>query len=362
MAIAILTPSITTGDAVSNDVLGMYRVLQEHDNVRIFAESWNIDEPRILPSPRVKSFLRQPTDILIYHYSRGWNPGLEMLNELNCRKVIKYHNVTPPEFMATYSSDLANMCMEGRRQLAPIAQSNCDLFLSASAYNMGELVAAGASADKSFVVAPFHHVNRLNSIEADARVVNQYQNGGVNIFTVGRVAPNKGHVALIQAFAAYHRDYNQNSRLIIVGKEETRLAKYSKLLRQLIKRLGLKHAVNFAGGVSDHELKAYYNVADVFLMTSEHEGFCVPLVEAMAMKVPITAYASSAIPETVGPAGILWDERNPYLLAESISAIVKDKGLARGLSAMGWRRYQQLFTNEQIRKHFLSALNAVLPN
>lgn len=362
MAIAILTPSITTGDAVSNDVLGMYRVLQERHNVRIFAEGSSINEPRILPWPRVKSFLGKPTDILIYHYSRGWKPGLEMLDKLSCRKVIKYHNVTPAEYMAAYSSDLAAMCLEGRRQLKPIAQSNCDLFLSASAYNMEDLIAAGAPAEKSFVVAPFHQVNRLNSVEADARVVNQYQNGNVNIFTVGRIAPNKGHVALIQAFAAYYHDYNASSRLIIVGKEDTRLAKYSKLLRQLIRQLGLEHAIGFAGGVSDQELKAYYSVADVFLTTSEHEGFCVPLVEAMALKLPIAAYASSAIPETVGPAGILWDERNPYLLAESISSIVNDKGLARSLSAMGWRRYQQLFTNEQIRKQFVNAFDRILPN
>ena len=357
MAIAILTPSITTGDAVSNDVLGMYRVLKDRANVRIFAEGWSVSEPRVLPSPRVKSFLRKPTDLLIYHYSRGWKPGLEMLNELNCRKIIKYHNVTPPEFMVRYSSELAAMCLEGRRQLKPIARSNCDLFLSASAYNMGELVKAGAPSGKSFVVAPFHHVNRLNSLEADLGVLDRFQNGSVNIFTVGRIAPNKGHVTLIQAFAAYHRDYNPKSRLIIAGKEETRLARYSKLLRQLIRGLELNDAIVFAGEVSDQELKAYYDVADVFLTTSEHEGFCVPLVEAMAMKVPITAYASSAIPETVGPAGLVWEERNPYLLAESINSIVSEKALARSLTTMGWRRYQERFTNARIEQQFLSTLD-----
>jgi len=356
MAIAILTPSLTTGDAVGNDVLGMYRVLQELDHVRLFAEGWTLKEPRILPWPRVKSFLRKPADILIYHYSRGWNPGLEMLNDLECRKVIKYHNVTPPEFMVGYNADLEAMCREGRRQLTPVAQSNCDLFLSASAYNMRELLAAGAPAEKSFVVAPFHQVNRLHSVEADPRVVNRYQNGNTNIITVGRVAPNKGHVALIHAFAAYHHDYNQRSRLIIIGKEETRLARYSKVLRQLIKRLDLEHAISFAGTVSDQELKAYYNVADVFLTTSEHEGFCVPLVEAMAMKLPIAAYASSAIPETVGPAGILWEERNPYLLAESINSIVREKQVAQSQSAVGWQRYQQLFTNERIEAQLKDVL------
>ena len=358
MAIGILTPSITTGDAVSNDVLGMYRVLREQDTVRIFAEGWTIKEPRVTPWLKLTSFLRKPGDILIYHYSRGWQPGLELLAELRCRKVIKYHNVTPPGFLARYSSDFAAMCLEGRQQIEPIARSNSDLYLSASAYNMRELVDAGAPAAKSFVVPPFHHVNRLNSIEADRAVLNQYQNGNVNICTVGRVAPNKNHIALIEAFGAYHGDYNAKSRLIIVGKEETRLARYSRLLRQLIRRLKLDDAVSFVGEVTDHQLKAYYSVADVFLTTSDHEGFCVPLVEAMAMKVPIAAYASSAIPETVGAAGIVWEERNPYLLAESINSIVREKEVAHSLSAMGWRRYQQYFTNERIE----AQLKAVLSN
>jgi glycosyltransferase involved in cell wall biosynthesis len=118
--------------------------------------------------------------------------------------------------------------------------------------------------------------------------------------------------------------------------------------------------VVFAGEVSDHALKAYYQVADAFMITSEHEGFCVPLVEAMAMKVPIVAYASTAIPETVGTAGLVWEERNPYLLAESIKSIVGDRSVGQALSDMGWRRYAQHFTNARIEAEFLNAINGLL--
>lgn len=356
MRAAILTPSITTGDAVSNDVLGMYDVLKKLGNVRVFAEGWTLREPAILPFAKIRRFLKHSTDVLIYHYSRGWEPSLELLRELNCRKVIKYHNVTPPEFVANYNRDYAAMCLEGRQQLKPIAQSDCDLYLSASAYSMRELIAGGAAHSRSFVVPPFHHIDRLNSIEPDRSVLDNFQNGDVNICSVGRVAPNKSHPALIQAFGAYHHDYNSKSRLIIVGKEETRLARYSALLREMVRRLDLQRAVTFAGEVSDNALKAYYNVADLFVTTSEHEGFCVPLVEAMALNVPIVAYASSAIPETVGSAGVVWEERNPYLLAESINAIISDRALGKGLSLMGWRRYQELFTNERIEERFVSVL------
>jgi glycosyltransferase involved in cell wall biosynthesis len=95
--------------------------------------------------------------------------------------------------------------------------------------------------------------------------------------------------------------------------------------------------------------------------TSEHEGFCVSLVEAMAIEVPIATYASTAIGETVGPAGLVWDERNPYLLAESINSIANDKSLSKSLTTIGWRRYQDVFTNERIRRRFIDSLATVLP-
>jgi glycosyltransferase involved in cell wall biosynthesis len=360
MRIAILTPSITSRDAVGNDVLGMYGVLKEVGEVRIYAEGWTLTEPQIFPPSKIRSFLKKPDDILIYHYARGWDPALPLLNSLRCRKIIKYHNITPPEFFARYSADLANLCREGRQQLKPIATSDCDLFLSDSGFNMRELLAEGTLETKSLAIPPFHHIDHLRSIEADAAVLDQFQNGQVNVCTVGRVAPNKCHPELIAAFAAYHHEYNPRSRLVIVGKQETRLAKYSALLRALIKRLNLEHAVTFTGEVSDNALKAFYSVADLFITTSEHEGFCVPLVEAMAMKVPIVAYSSSAIPETVGRAGIVWDQRNPFLMAESINSIVSDPSLSAGLASMGWRRYQELFTNDRIRKEFLSGLRTVL--
>ena len=143
----------------------------------------------------------------------------------------------------------------------------------------------------------------------------------------------------MEVFAAYHHDYNSDSRLLIVGKEETRLKNYSGLLREMVRRFDLNRSVVFTGGVSDQALKAYYLASQAFMITSEHEGFCVPLVEAMAMRLPIVAYASTAIPGTVDTVGLVWDDRNPYLLAESIHSIVENKSIRLALSEMGWRRY-----------------------
>jgi glycosyltransferase involved in cell wall biosynthesis len=359
--IAILTPSITTGDAVSNDVMGMYKILKElRHETRLYAEGWTFDEPTVWPAHKIRSFLKIPSDLLIYHYSRGWDFGLGLLNERKYKTAIKYHNVTPPEFLVRFSEDFARLCQDGRDQLTDIASAGCDLYMSASSYNERELLQAGVPESKSTVVPPFHHIDRLNSIKPDQKILDAYDDGYVNILMVGRAAPNKNHPALIEAFAAYHHDYNQQSRLLIVGKEETRLNAYNKLLREMAKHLKLQDAVVFAGEVSDSALKAYYSLADVFMMTSEHEGFCVPLVEAMSMKIPIVAYGSSAIPDTVGGVGLVWNERNPYLLAESVNSIVKGNGIGASLGQMGLSRYEQHFTNERIKARFLNAIGKLL--
>jgi glycosyltransferase involved in cell wall biosynthesis len=360
MKIGILTPSLTRGDAVSNDVLGMYGALQEVGDVRIFSEGLALTDSRVSPVSKVRSFLKKADDLLIYHYAREWEPAMPLLNRVTCRKVIKYHNITPPNYFERYSPDFARMCFEGRAQLKPIATSACDLFLSDSDFNRHELLAGGAAEEKCFTVPPFHHIDRLNSTQPEVSVLDQLRNGHVNICTVGRVAPNKGHPELIAAFAIYHYDCNPNSRLIIVGKQETRLAKYTAVLRSLIRRLRLENAVTFTGEVSDARLSAYYRGSNIFVTTSQHEGFCVPLVEAMAMELPIVAYTSTAIPETVGSAGIVWEERNPFLIAESINFIASDASLSKNLSIQGCRRYQELYTTERIKKRFVDAIQRLL--
>lgn len=352
-----MSPSVTTGDAVSNDVLGMYEVLtKQGKDVRIFCEAHALNSHKVYDVSRIRRFLKSADDILIYHYSRGWAPGISILKEAECRKVIKYHNVTPAQFFEGYSSNDVHLCKTGRLELEIVAQAKCDLYLSASTFNMNELTALGAADSKSFVVPPFHHIDRLQAINPDSEVLAKYDDGKANILTVGRIAPHKSHITLLEVFANYYYNYNRDSRLMIVGKGGEGLTPYSKLLHRAVQSLGLKDAVVFSGGVSDEELKAYYVLADVFVTVSEHEGFCVPLVEAMSMKLPIAAFGAAAIPETLGDAGLTWPERDPFLIAESINHIVRDNSVRTGLGLRGLRRYEARFTNQRIENTFLSAL------
>ena len=203
--------------------------------------------------------------------------------------------------------------------------AGCDRFLSASAYNQRELIDLGAEPSRSFVVPPFHDVERLPDVAADPDVVAACADGRTNLLFVGRVAPNKGHTGAHRGVRRLPSPFRGASRLVLVGREDPSLHAYSVRLRERIEELDVSGSVVFAGPVSDAALKAYYQTADVFLSTSEHEGFCVPLVEAMSLGVPVVALASSGVPDTVGPAGLVWPTADAFVLAESVHRIVRDE-------------------------------------
>lgn len=354
--IAILTPTLTSADAVSNDVLIMRRVLSERGHeVRIFAESTNIEGEQIEPPAAALSYLRTD-DVLIYHHSIGCTAGVETMKAARCRKIIKYHNVTPPEFFEGISREHQRLCESGRSQLKEIVAAQPDLYLAASAFNKSNLIAAGSDKNQTFVVPPFNQGDQLRAGEADLKLLDDYKDENVNLLTVGGVRPNKGHADLIDAFASYYFDFNTQSRLFIVGAENSAFESYAKRLQEVMEWWSIDSRIVFTGEVSTESLKSYYLLADALLITSEHEGFCVPLVEAMAMKVPIVAYASTAIPETTHDAAIVWDQRDPYLMAQSIDFLQTNEEGRMALVYKGSRRYEENFSNQAIEKQFLDVL------
>jgi glycosyltransferase involved in cell wall biosynthesis len=274
--------------------------------------------------------------------------------------VLKYHNVTPWHFFQGVHGAFVQACVAGRDQMGRLARLGCDRYLADSGYNLAELVEHGAPPAAGAVVPPFHQVDRLHAVEPDPVVLRAYQDGRCNILMVGRIAPNKGHAQLIDAFAVYHHEYNRTSRLLIVGKADERTGSFQQGLLERVAQRELGEAVVFTGPASDQALRACYQVADVFAITSAHEGFCVPLIEAMAMKVPVVALGSSAIPETVGRAALVWETAEPYLLAESIHQLTTDPAARAALTAAGWQRYREQFSNERIEGRFLQALDGIL--
>ena len=357
--IAILTPTLRPADAVSNDVLGMRDVLssRSHD-VEIFAESSSIDDEPERPPEMALPFLREPSDVLIYHHSIGWDTGIPIFERAPCRKIVKYHNVTPSHFFLDISERHQHLCETGRAQVNAIVAAQPDLYLAASAFNRSDLIAAGSDTDKTFVVPPFNQADQLLAEPADFEVLDEYDDASVNLLTVGGVRPNKGHADLIEAFALYYYTCQSQARLFIVGAEDDVFKPYAKELRKLIDAWSIASRVVFTGEVSLNELKSYYLLADAMLMTSEHEGFSVPLVEAMAMKVPIVAYASTAIPETAKDAALIWNDRDPFLMAQSLAFLQANEAAKMEIVYRGSQRYAENFSNHAIEKQFLNATAA----
>ncbi len=356
MKVALLAPSLVAHDAVGTDVLEMAAALRRAGvEVRLYADhSQGVVEG--VHAPAALERWLGARDVVIYHYSIGWPRVETQLAALNCRRVLRYHNVTPPEFFQGWSRDHVRSCAAGRASIASLATAGFDLALACSAYNLAELVQAGLPAERGRVLAPFHRCEALLDQSADAGLLDRYGDGRRNLLMLGRVAPNKGHAALFDAFACYRRHYDADARLLVVGKHDRRLARYSRHLRERCAALGIAEQVHFLDNIDDARLKACWLVADALLMLSEHEGFCVPLVEAMALGVPVVARDRSAIGETLGDAGLLWQESDPRLYAASLARLARDADAAQTLRLAGRARYREHFAPAVLAARLQAAL------
>jgi len=309
------------GDAIGHEVLGIQRVLRaagyESD---IFVET---ADRRLEPLTRDYRELvdaSHPDNLLLHHFSIG-SKASRTAYAVPDRMALIYHNITPPEFFAGIHRTLARQCFRGRRELLAYID-RCDMALGDSEFNRQDLESLGFPHTAVLPVVPdFAHLDR----EPNRFVADQFDDEWTNILFVGRMIANKKIEDLIRFFHAYHTRVNPRSRLLLVGVSNI-FERYMAGLSHMIAELGLSH-VHFTGHVDDEELVAYYDVADLFLCASEHEGFCVPLVEAFARQVPVLAYAATAVPSTMDGAGVLYDDKDPWHVAALMDGIISNPPL-----------------------------------
>lgn len=360
MNAAILIPVLSNHDAVGNDARTMQRLLRESGiDARIYCDASHARDCKTYSANEVLDFANGPDDLLIYHFSVGWPRALDLLARARCKRVVKYHNITPPEFFSGIAADYEHACSSGRAEIADVAALGCEVYLGDSAYNVAELVGAGVPAERCGVVPPFHHVEALREAEADLRLLDRLLDGRRNFLMVGRIAPNKGHIELVDAFAAYTDAYADDGRLLLVGKRDSRLKSYTDAICRRIDQHRLGDRVVWLDGASEAQLKAAYLASHALLMLSQHEGFCVPLIEAMALRLPIIAHGVSAVPETLGPAGIVWDSTDPFLYAASVARVLADASCRTTLQEVGAQRYDDVFSNKVLAQRFTQALERV---
>jgi glycosyltransferase involved in cell wall biosynthesis len=318
--------ALSYGDAIGNEALRIQEILRgEGFDSEIFAESLHPEmagRARKLWDYRMLSETPSPDRLLILHFSIGAGVSA-FAYHLRDPILLVYHNITPARWFATFHRHLAGLCYHGRRELQAFVPRT-RLALGDSEFNRAELEAVG-----------FHPTGVLPLLLDPARldvtpsevVLEGFDDDKTNILFVGRVIPNKCFHDLIKVFAFYQKYIDSNSRLLLVG-EWVGFEKYHEALVRMVDELALRDVV-FTGHVEDDDLVAYYEVADLFLCMSEHEGYCVPLVEAFRFGVPVMAVDAGAVPETLGGAGVLIREKRIDEIALMAHAIVTDESLAR---------------------------------
>jgi len=315
------------GDAVGNQA----RTIQGHLRRRgyeseIFA-GW-IDQRLVRAARPLRDYVdvSAPDTVCLFHFAAG-SPAGRLIYHAPDRLVLIYHNITPARFFSGFSPSLARLSHLGRRELAAFA-SRTELALGVSDLNRAELTAAGFA---STGVLPFVFDRDAYRRPPSAVVRRLYGDGRTNILCVGRLAPNKRLEDVLRGFAVYQRFIDRRSRLLLVGEQDS-VERYSGALLRLIRELRLERVV-LAGHVEHDELLGYYSVADVLLSLSEHEGFGVPLVEAMELGVPVIAYDAGAVAETLQGGGVLLKGKHPELVAELVHSLASDPDLRRAVLA-----------------------------
>jgi glycosyltransferase involved in cell wall biosynthesis len=306
------------GDAIGHEVLGIQRVLRGAGfESEIFVETADPRLEDLTLDYREMVGGVAADDILIHHFSIG-SRASRTAYALPGRMALVYHNITPPGYFIGVHKDLVKLCFRGRRELTAYI-GRCELALGDSEYNRQELEHLGFRDTAVLPVVPdFSHLDG----PAATAFTRDYDDEWTNVLFVGRVIPNKKFENVIRAFHVYRTRHNPRARLLLVGSYSG-FERYFAMLQGLIARLGTPD-VHFLGHVSNEELSALYDVADLFLCASEHEGFCVPIVESFYKGVPVLAYAATAVPATMDGAGVLYDTRDPNEIARLMAAVLDD--------------------------------------
>lgn len=309
MQVHQMLTALSYGDAIGDDTLAIQRILRAagHES-DIYCQLYH---PRM--ASHVKRFelypkIASPDNILIFHFSIG-SPVSGMVPKLPDRKILIYHNITPMHFFLDTNLVLAQLCYLGRKELSRFTQCVA-LGLGDSEYNRQELEDVGFTPTGVLpIIVDFSKFDRTS--EMPRRI---HGDDCHTFIFVGRIIPNKKIEDVVKMFHIYQKHIHANSRLFIVG-DYRGFERYYWTVRDLVRSLGAQR-VHFTGHVTDEEVAAYYRMSDVFVCMSEHEGFCVPLLEAFHFDIPVIAAASSAIPHTLRGAGVLFDTKDLAAMAE----------------------------------------------
>jgi L-malate glycosyltransferase len=330
-AVHQFVPMLHVGDAVGEHALAVQRILRSRGvESEIYVE---LDDAETVGQTRPAStYADGPDDVLVYQFATASDLADRLL-AASGRLVVNYHNVTPAALFAPWDNGLARHQVRAQQELAELA-GRAVLGVAVSEVNRADLVAAGFAATE--VVPPI--VGLLDAEPAGGG--GRPREKGARWLAVGRLAPNKAVEDTTAALLAYRARHDADATLLVIGKPA--LPAYVGALHRYVAALGLADAVHFAGKVTDTVLADAYDSSDVLVVSSEHEGYCVPVVEAMAHGLPVVAYREGALPEVVGDAGVLLESKDPVVVADAVRRVQADARARADLVAAGRRRLPEL--------------------
>ena len=328
-------PVLAPGDAMSDHVFALRARFREwgYDSQAYAVETKTGIESEARSYRELFRTVR-PQDTLVLHFSMG-HEVFDELAKIPARRVLVFHNVTPPEFFVGINPHAASHARLGLRQLQRLAP-RVDLAIGVSEFNRRALEAAGY--EKTATVPILIDWSRL-AVDADTEVRALLAGVHSKLLFVGRISPNKRQDELIRMLAYYRRCIDPEAVLVLVGSHRDQPQYYARL-RALADAVGVSHGVRFTGPVSLQQLVAYYRAASCFVSLSEHEGFGVPLLEAMFLGAPVVALDAAAVGETVGGAGVLLPRKDLAEAAEACALVNEDLGWRAALIDAGHERVQ----------------------
>ncbi|QTI81135.1 glycosyltransferase (plasmid) [Roseomonas marmotae] len=295
------------------------------------------------PYLRHPGALAGPDELLLVHHSIGISPAvLAWLGAVTCPRVLVYHNITPSRFFAS-SPELARVLDLGRQQLSHWAVqegmfSGC---FANSTFSLDELREAGFGFGRQpMAVLPI--LADLDMLRQRARsLACPYPARGLKqeplpqrLLFVGRLSPHKCQHDLIEALTRLTAYRAAPLHLDLVGGGD---ADYRALLERAARQAGVADHVHLHGKISDEALAGIYARADAFVCLSEHEGFCIPLLEASLHRIPVLAYDAGAVRETLGQGGLILQSKDPDTVSAAISAVLDEPLLRRRIVEAQWR-------------------------
>ena len=347
-------PAAHRGDAIGDSARRVRSILREQGHRSdIFAMT--IDEDLrgdVLPFSEAAA---RTGDVTIFHFALP-SPMTEAFAGLSGRRVLQYHNITPAHFFAAYDPQLFRLAALGRRELATLV-GRVDLALGDSDFNRQELESLGFRPTGVLPIAV--NTERITHAPRRPALEKILSDGLINILFVGRIVPNKrieDHIRLAEVYKRYVDSYY---RFIFVGRYDGVPSYYAQIRALVHEYKMLPDRFWFTGPVPDEDLGAFYRWADVYVSLSEHEGFCVPLIEAMAADVPVLAYAAGAVPETLGGAGMLFSPKDLEHAAELMGMLVYDRSVRRSIIE-GQRQRLRDFAPERIAERLEAVLSEVV--